>query len=142
MMMPANYSAIAENEMTYVVGGGLVDCLAPVMNDKNWQNFNTNLISIVGSSFASNFINDTLATVFSGTYQPGQVVTNLWNHNVNDVWNANFKKGDNFWAGAKGALNVALRGVAGLATIYTLGQGTLGYNGAKAFTVAKLADKV
>ena len=31
MMMPANFSAVAENEMTYVVGGSLVDVLAPVM---------------------------------------------------------------------------------------------------------------
>ena len=29
MMMPANFSAVAENEMTYVVGGSLVDGLAP-----------------------------------------------------------------------------------------------------------------
>ena len=28
MMMPANFSAVAENEMTYVVGGSLVDVLA------------------------------------------------------------------------------------------------------------------
>ena len=27
MMMPANFSAVAENEMTYVVGGSLVDVL-------------------------------------------------------------------------------------------------------------------
>ena len=27
MMMPANYSAIAENEMTYVVGGGLLEAI-------------------------------------------------------------------------------------------------------------------
>ena len=32
MMMPANYSVIAENEMTYVNGGALIDCFAPVMN--------------------------------------------------------------------------------------------------------------
>ena len=38
MMMPANFSAVAENEMTYVVGGSLVDVLAPVMTTENWQN--------------------------------------------------------------------------------------------------------
>ena len=32
MMMPANYSVIAENEMTYVNGGALIDCFAPIMN--------------------------------------------------------------------------------------------------------------
>ena len=25
MMMPANFSVVAENEMTYVVGGGVID---------------------------------------------------------------------------------------------------------------------
>jgi len=31
MMMPANFSAVSENEMTYVIGGGVADYLAPVM---------------------------------------------------------------------------------------------------------------
>ena len=30
MMMPANYSAIAETEMTYVVGGGLLEAIGSV----------------------------------------------------------------------------------------------------------------
>ena len=38
MMMPANFSAVSENEMTYVVGGGLVDVLVPVMTEENWRN--------------------------------------------------------------------------------------------------------
>ena len=46
MMMPANYSVIAENEMTYVNGGALIDCFAPLMNSSNWKTFNTNLIKI------------------------------------------------------------------------------------------------
>ena len=29
MMMPANFSAVAENEMTYVMGGSVADYLAP-----------------------------------------------------------------------------------------------------------------
>ncbi len=49
MMMPANYSVIAENEMTYVNGGALIDCFAPIMNEGNWKTFNTNLIKIVGN---------------------------------------------------------------------------------------------
>ena len=32
MMMPANYSVIAENEMTYVNGGALIDCFAPALS--------------------------------------------------------------------------------------------------------------
>ena len=51
MMMPANFSAVAENEMTYVVGGSLVDVLAPAMTTANWQNVSANVIKIVGNSF-------------------------------------------------------------------------------------------
>ena len=43
MMMPANFSAVAENEMTYVVGGSLVDVLAPAMTTENWQNVSANV---------------------------------------------------------------------------------------------------
>ena len=31
MMMPANFSAVSENEMTYVMGGSIADYLAPAM---------------------------------------------------------------------------------------------------------------
>ena len=51
MMMPANFSAVAENEMTYVVGGSLVDVLAPAMTTANWQNVSANVIKIVGNAF-------------------------------------------------------------------------------------------
>ena len=37
MMMPANFSAVSENEMTYVMGGSVADYLAPVMTKKEWQ---------------------------------------------------------------------------------------------------------
>ena len=41
MMMPANFSAISENEMTYVNGGAsLADILAPELKVENWQKFN------------------------------------------------------------------------------------------------------
>jgi hypothetical protein len=39
MMMPANFSAVSENEMTYVMGGSVADYLAPVMGKKEWSNF-------------------------------------------------------------------------------------------------------
>ena len=55
MMMPANFSAVAENELTYVVGGAsLVDYLAPVMTAQNWQNVSANVIKIVGNTFPEN----------------------------------------------------------------------------------------
>ena len=136
MMMPANYSAIAENEMTYVVGGGLVDRLAPVMNDGNWQNFNTNLIKIVGNSFSDHFVGSTLGVIFNGTYTPGDVVKGLWKNDVVGVWGKNYNdEHDGFWNGAKGVLNVALRGVGALASIYTLGSGSVGIEAGKSFKV-------
>ena len=50
MMMPANFSAVAENELTYVVGGAsLVDYLAPAMKAENWQKFNTNMVTLIGN---------------------------------------------------------------------------------------------
>ena len=48
MMMPANFSAVAENEMTYVVGGSLVDVLAPAMTTANWQNVSANVGDLIG----------------------------------------------------------------------------------------------
>ena len=72
MMMPANYSAIAENEMTYVVGGGLLEAIgsvtAPVWGAANVKTFNTNLITIIGNSYVSNVLKGTLGNVFGGSY--------------------------------------------------------------------------
>ena len=45
--MPANFSAVSENEMTYVMGGSVADYLAPAMGAAQWQNFHKNLITIV-----------------------------------------------------------------------------------------------
>ena len=70
MMMPANYSVIAENEMTYVVGGGLVETLgkytAPIWNADNIKTFNTNLVTVIGNSYLDKFLGNTVAYVFSG----------------------------------------------------------------------------
>ena len=72
MMMPANYSAIAENEMTYVVGGGLLEAIgsvtAPVWGAANVKTFNTNLITIIGNSFVTDVIGGTVGVVFGGHY--------------------------------------------------------------------------
>ena len=70
MMMPANYSVIAENEMTYVVGGGLVETLgkytAPIWDDSNIKTFNTNLVTIIGNSYVNKFVTGTLGVIFTG----------------------------------------------------------------------------
>ena len=68
MMMPANFSAVAENEMTYVVGGSLVDVLAPAMKTENWQNVSANVIKIVGNSFLDAYTNSILSQLFDGNY--------------------------------------------------------------------------
>ena len=75
MMMPANFSAVAENEMTYVVGGSLVDVLAPAMTTANWQNVSTNVIKIVGNAFlAKTHGTNLLGELFDGNYVPGDVI--------------------------------------------------------------------
>ena len=70
MMMPANYSVIAENEMTYVVGGGLVEWLGertPVLwNAANTKTLTTNIVTLVGNKFVKNTVNNTVGYVFSG----------------------------------------------------------------------------
>lgn len=70
MMMPANYSVIAENEMTYVVGGaGFVEAIgavtAPIWDWGNVKTFNTNIVTIVGNAKIQNVVNKTLGYVFN-----------------------------------------------------------------------------
>ena len=137
MMMPANYSAIAENEMSYVVGGGLVDVLAPVMNDQNWQNLNTNLIKIVGNAYLDETVQNALGMVFSGAYVPGGVLTSAFG-TVKKIWGSAMDSTDNKVAGgAKGLFNIALQGVGILASIYTLGSGSIGIEKGKSFDLQK-----
>lgn len=137
MMMPANYSAIAENEMSYVVGGGLVDVLAPVMTTENWKNVNTNLIKIVGNAYLDKTVQGALGAVFSGAYVPGGVLTSAFG-TVKDIWGNAMDTTDNKVAGgAKGLFNIALQGVGILASIYTLGSGSIGIEKGKSFDLVK-----
>ena len=78
MMMPANYSVIAENELTYVVGGAnLVETLgkytAPIWNDANIKTFNTNLVTLIGNKFIGKLVDGTLGVLFSGNTTWGDV---------------------------------------------------------------------
>ena len=138
MMMPANFSAVAENEMTYVVGGGLVDVLAPAMNEGNWQNISTNLINIVGNSYLNNFVSGALASVFDGGYRPGENIA-AWGNNMKTIWNKNYYKDGNVdgdkleWGFANSLLNTGLQVVGALAAIYTLGDKKIGLDCAKSF---------
>ena len=125
MMMPANFSAVAENEMTYVVGGSLVDVLAPVMTTANWQNVSANVIKIVGNSFLKTHGMNVLGLLFDGNYVPGDVIGYGANV-IGNAYNKGYKTfGDN-WGFAVGALNAGMQILGGLSAIYTLGSGSVG----------------
>ena len=136
MMMPANFSAISENEMTYVNGGAsLADILAPELKVENWQKFNTNMVTIIGNSFMSKYIGNTVGVLFNGAYKPGNL-GNAWLTDVKGAYgtgyNAGFGKhddeqtaGDKFLNGGNGVLNAGLRMVGSAAAIYNLATGTV-----------------
>ena len=126
MMMPANFSAVAENEMTYVVGGSLVDVLAPAMKTENWQNVSANVIKIVGNSFLAKYTNDILGQLFDGNYVPGDVI-GYSIKNLDKAYNKGYGTFENnAWGLAVGALNVGMQILGGLSAIYTLGSGSIG----------------
>ena len=125
MMMPANFSAVAENEMTYVVGGSLVDVLAPVMTKDNWQNASGNVIKIVGNSFLAKYTNDILGQLFDGNYVPGDVI-GFSVKNLDKAYNKGYGTFGGNWGFAVGALNAGMQILGGLSAIYTLGSGSIG----------------
>ena len=123
--MPANFSAVAENEMTYVVGGSLVDVLAPAMTTANWQNVSTNVIKIVGNSFLAKYTNDILGQLFDGNYVPGDVI-GFSVKNLDKAYNKGYNTFGGNWGFAVGALNAGMQILGGLSAIYTLGSGSIG----------------
>ena len=140
MMMPANFSAVSENEMTYVMGGSVADYLAPVMGKKEWSNFSKNLVTIIGNSYLNNFVGNTLGTIFSGTYVPGGVLSNFGS-DISGIWNANFDDASTktkVLSGMKGVLNVGLNIAGNLAAIYNLGFGTV-KNGAEKAAITEFS---
>ena len=135
MMMPANFSAISENEMTYVNGGAsLADILAPELKIENWQKFNQNMVTIIGNSFMSKYISNTVGVLFGGSYRPG-ALGNAWYTDVKGSYNAGYNAGfgkhenetagDKFLNGGNGVLNAGLRMVGSAAAIYNLATGTV-----------------
>lgn len=135
MMMPANYSAIAENEMTYVVGGGLLEAIgsvtAPVWGAANVKTFNTNLITIIGNSYVSKVLAGTLGVMFSGSW--GEKNTAMSDaYQIEDdkkltifgknkaLWNVLDPNGDKETNG----FNKFMQGIGALAAVYTLGTST------------------
>ena len=126
MMMPANFSAVAENEMTYVVGGSLVDVLAPAMTTANWQNVSANVIKIVGNAFLAKHTTDLLGELFDGNYVPGDVI-GYSIKNLDKAYNKGYGTFENnAWGLAVGALNAGMQILGGLSAIYTLGSSSIG----------------
>ena len=71
MMMPANYSVIAENEMSYVNGGAnFIDAngavTAPICDVTNVKTFSTNMVTLIGNNFIGKLVDGTLGVLFSG----------------------------------------------------------------------------
>ena len=138
--MPANFSAVSENEMTYVMGGSVADYLAPVMGKKEWSKFSQNLVTIIGNSYLNNFVGNTLGVIFSGTYVPGGVLSNFGS-DISGIWNANFdgtSTKTKVLSGMKGVLNVGLNIAGNLAAIYNLGFGTV-KNGAEKAAITEFS---
>ena len=78
MMMPANYSVIAENEMTYVNGGAnFIDAIgavtAPIWDVTNVKTFSTNMVTLIGNKFIGKLVDGTLDVLFSGNTTWGDV---------------------------------------------------------------------
>ena len=78
MMMPANYSVIAENEMTYVNGGAnFIDAIgavtAPIWDVTNVKTFSTNIVTLIGNKFIGKLVDSTLGVLFSGNTTWGDV---------------------------------------------------------------------
>ena len=141
MMMPANFSAVSENEMTYVMGGSVADYLAPVMTKKEWSNFSKNMVTIIGNSYLNNFVGNTLGAIFCGTYTPGDVLGNFGS-DISAIWHNNYFDGstkEKVLTGMKGVLNVGLNIAGNLAAIYNLGFGTV-KNAASQDTFVKNGD--
>lgn len=67
MIMPANYSVIAENELSYVDGGAL----APLMTADQWKAVSSNLFTVVGNTAVQNVVNVVVGTFFSPAYALG-----------------------------------------------------------------------
>ena len=132
MMMPANFSAISENEMTYVNGGAsLSEILAPELKLENWQKFNQNMVTIIGNSFLGDYVSNTVGTLFGGAYKPGNL-GKAWFSGVSKYYNSGYHAvvdngtdagmtyGNTALGTLNGALNAGLRIVGSAAAIYNL----------------------
>ena len=132
--MPANFSAISENEMTYVNGGAsLAEILAPELKLEQWLNFNKNMVTIIGNSFLGDYVSNTVGQLFNGAYKPGNLGKAWWNNTVVGAYNSGYGAvtggngpdagmtlGNPALGALNGALNVGLRLAGSAAAIYNL----------------------
>lgn len=129
MMMPANFSAVSENEMSYVMGGSIGEYLMNPMGKAEWKQFSTNLTTVVGNKYIQSFLSNTVGQVFSGVYGTEGTVFGAFGKEFKEIWGNNYTAGDDAeWTvkagqGALGVLNCALNVVGNLAAIYNLGFG-------------------
>ena len=118
MMMPANYSAIAETEMTYVVGG---DSLFPAFNPLS--TLFTNVVNIIGNTFVPKLVDATIGTIFGGNYHFGDVFngigTSLKNR-YNGVLGTTQAEDNKVTGGFNGVLNAGAAVVGGMAAVAQL----------------------
>ena len=121
MMMPANYSAVAENEMTYVVGGAVAlgDILADKLDVSNWKKFNSNMVTLIGNAYLDGFIANTAGVIFSGNYRPFDTIRK-YGSTLKPMMHF-----DSFGTGAKSVLNIGLNLVGNAAAVYNLATGTV-----------------
>ena len=150
MMMPANFSAISENEMTYVNGGAIAleDILAPRLTIKDWQRFNQNMVTLIGNKFVGEYVSNTLGQLFGGSYAPGNL-GKAWVSSVGKYYqggydavvgngiDAGMTYGNTTLGALNGALNAGLRIVGSAAAIYNLATGGVKNTLPSAITVEK-----
>ena len=132
MMMPANFTAIAENELTYVNGGAIAlgDILADKLEVSNWKKFNTNMVTLIGNAFVGGYIDNTLGVLFSGNYDPiHNSMIGGWAKKMGEKFviddDANFTWGYTALHSANALLNVGLNIAGNAAAIYNLATGTV-----------------
>ena len=105
MTFPANYAVMAEDELTYVTGGGVIANILPaVMTSENWRTVSTNVVKIVGNTFLSSFISTVLGIAFGTSYAFGGISNAIGAKLANMTF-----------------LNGAMQVLGGAAAIYTLG---------------------
>ena len=144
MMMPANFSAISENEMTYVNGGAsLSEILAPELKLENWQKFNQNMVTLIGNHFVGAYVKNTLGELFSGSYVPGNLgrawfngVAGAYDSGSKVFMDATFSRLPGMDV-ANGVLNAGLRIVGSAAAVYNLATGNVKNALPSAVTVEK-----